>query len=91
MLPRHAEIVPSSARSAASSAQPLPPHLEPLLSRPLDNIKAVLNDLIPSKKNKTVLEEAEWEDDNQDGSFDRELLTQCEFSPLAMYALSTLN
>ena len=71
------EIVPSSARSAASSAQPLPPHLEPLLAAPLEEIKKVVSGLIPSKSTRSVLEEAEWEDDNEDGTFGRELLLQC--------------
>jgi SpoVK/Ycf46/Vps4 family AAA+-type ATPase len=38
----------------------------------------ILDGLIPNKKTKTVLEEAEWEDDNIDGTFDRELMVQCE-------------
>lgn len=72
-----AEIVPSSARSASSSAQPIPPHLEPLLQDPLRRITGVLDELIPNKKTKTVLEEAEWEDDNADGTFGKELIMQC--------------
>jgi len=45
----------------------------------LQDITRVLDELIPNKKTKTVLEEAEWEDDNSDGTFDRELLMRCEF------------
>jgi hypothetical protein len=44
----------------------------------LQDIVKVLDDLIPTKKTKTVLEEAEWEDDNADGTFGRELLMRCE-------------
>lgn len=38
-----------------------------------------MDELLPSKKRPTVLEEAEWEDENDDGTFARELLTQCEY------------
>lgn len=40
-------------------------------------ITGVLDELIPNKKTKTVLEEAEWEDDNADGTFGKELIMQC--------------
>lgn len=72
-----AEIVPSSARSASSSAQPIPPHLEALLAESLQRVGRVVDGLLPNKKRATVLEEAEWEDENDDGTFARELLTQC--------------
>jgi hypothetical protein len=74
-LHRAAEIIPSSARSAASSATPLPAHLHPLLSDSLERIKQVVHDVLPVKKRPTVLEEAEWEDED-DGSFAKEMMLQ---------------
>lgn len=76
--------MPSSARSASSSAQPIPLHLEPLLLAPFEKISSVLDGLIPNKKTKTVLEEAEWEDDNVDGTFGKELIMQ-SFETLRVY------
>jgi hypothetical protein len=69
------EIIPSSARSASSSAAPLPAHLQPLLNGSFEQIKKVVHDVLPVKKRPTVLEEAEWEDE-QDGSFAKEMMLQ---------------
>lgn len=72
------KIVPSSARSAASAAAPLPTHLAPLLEPTLQKAKRVLNELLPPKHRLSVLEEAEFEQGDNDGSFTREILERCE-------------
>ena len=56
------KMVPSSARSAASTAAPLPQQLVPLLDEPLKRIKAILDKVIPQPVKRSVLEEAMWED-----------------------------
>jgi hypothetical protein len=72
--------VPSSARSSASVASPLPTQLVPLLSQTLDRVKAVIDKVMPVSKKRTALEEAEWEDEGQEGSLERELMLQCKSS-----------
>ena len=72
--------MPSSARSSASVASPLPTQLVPLLSQALDKVKAVIDKVIPVSKKRTALEEAEWEDEGQDGGLERELMLQCKSS-----------
>ncbi|EJD42383.1 AAA-domain-containing protein, partial [Auricularia subglabra TFB-10046 SS5] len=72
------KMVPSSARSASSTASPLPTQLVPLLEAPLNNIKAVLDRIIPPPVKRSVLEEAQWEEEPaiQGGELDRELMLQ---------------
>ena len=70
--------MPSSARSSASVASPLPTQLVPLLSQTLDKVKAVIDKVMPVSKKRTALEEAEWEDEDQDGGLERELMLQCK-------------
>lgn len=66
------KIVPSSARSTASNAAPLPPHVEPLLNETLQELEAKVDNFIPRKKKITPLEEALLEDfDDKDGGFKR--------------------
>jgi len=70
--------VPSSARSSASVASPLPTQLVPLLSQTLDKVKVVIDKVMPVSKKRTALEEAEWEDEDQGGGLERELMLQCK-------------
>ncbi|KZV87322.1 hypothetical protein EXIGLDRAFT_752306 [Exidia glandulosa HHB12029] len=77
----HASIkmVPSSARSASSTASPLPQQLVPLLDEQLARVKNILNRVIPAPIKRSVLEEAQWEDDapgGESGALDRELMLQ---------------
>lgn len=66
------KIIPSSARSTASNAAPLPTHVEPLLTTVLDELKQKVDNYIPRKKKMTQLEEAMLEDfDDADGGFAR--------------------
>jgi hypothetical protein len=75
------ELVPSSARSSASVASPLPTQLVPLLSETLEKVKAVIDKVMPIGKKRTALEEAEWEDEGQ-GGLERELMLQCKSFPI---------
>ncbi|PCH41735.1 AAA-domain-containing protein [Wolfiporia cocos MD-104 SS10] len=70
------KLVPSSARSVSSAANPLPSQLVPLLQAPLDRIKDVIGRVMPISKARTALEEAEYEDDGGDNALERELMLQ---------------
>lgn len=73
------EVVPSSARSSASAAAPLPPQLVPLLDQPLQGVKDALDKILPRSKKRSALEEAQWEEDHPDGeagAFEREMMLQ---------------
>ena len=60
------KMIPSSERSASSGASPLPKQIEPLLRQPLKEIENVVTDILPQKKHLTALEEAEFEDAEDD-------------------------
>jgi len=66
------KIVPSSERSAASGAVPLKKEVEPLLRRPLAEITERVNEAIPRKRKATALEEAMYDDREDDQGFERE-------------------
>lgn len=71
------KIIPSSERSTSSGAAPVPKVVEPLLRSQLDQIKKILDGLIPSKKKATALEEAMYEQyDDEDLGFAREQMQQ---------------
>ncbi|CAG8701227.1 4049_t:CDS:2, partial [Acaulospora colombiana] len=73
------EVVPSSARSTASVAAPLPPQLAPLLEGSLNEVKTALDTTLPRAKKRSALEEAQWEEDHPDGeagAFEREMMLQ---------------
>ncbi|KAI4725047.1 AAA-domain-containing protein [Aureobasidium sp. EXF-10728] len=72
------KIVPSSERSAASGASALKPNVEPLLRDALAKVSAILDDIIPQKKPTTALEEAMYDDRNDENGFEKENL-QREF------------
>ncbi|KAL8763104.1 MAG: hypothetical protein Q9184_000997 [Pyrenodesmia sp. 2 TL-2023] len=70
------KLVPSSERSTSSAAAPLPEHIEPLLRQPLLEIKKVVNEVLPQKKRLTALEEAEFEDAEDDRGMKTERMQQ---------------
>lgn len=71
------KLVPSSERSTTSVARPLPNAVAPLLSAQLATIKRGLDLLLPRKKKVTALEEAMYEQyDDDDHGFRREALAQ---------------
>ena len=70
------KIIPSSERSVSSGAAPLPKSIEPLLREPLQEIKNLLAEVLPQKKQLTALEEAEFEDAEGDKGMGRERMQQ---------------
>ncbi|KAI9166696.1 Tat-binding-like protein 7 [Paramyrothecium foliicola] len=70
-------MIPSSERSATSGAKPLPKSIEPLLRDQLGEAKKALDELLPRKKKTTALEEAMYEQiEDDDHGFGREALHQ---------------
>ena len=67
-------MIPSSERSATSGASPLAPDIEPLLRAPLEQILRLVDDIIPQKKKVTALEEAEYDDRDDERGFERETM-----------------
>lgn len=71
------KMVPSSERSAGSGAASLPKSVEPLLRDQFGTIKEILDELLPRKKKLTALEEAMFEQfDDDDNGFGREQMHQ---------------
>lgn len=70
------ELIPSSARSTAPSASPLPDQLAPLLQDALEKITSIITKILPVSKARSALEEAEWEDEGDEGALAREMLMQ---------------
>jgi SpoVK/Ycf46/Vps4 family AAA+-type ATPase len=70
------KMTPSSERSASMGAAPLPLTVAPLLQSQLDEIQRVLSEVLPQRKNLTALEEAQFEDVADGGSFGREKMQQ---------------
>lgn len=70
------QMVPSSERAASSGAAPLPPHLEPLLQQTLVEIEKLVGEILPQKKQLTALEEAEFEDAENDRGLKIERMQQ---------------
>lgn len=71
------KLIPSSERSATSGAKPLPKSIEPLLRVQFAEAKKALDYLLPRKKKMTALEEAMYEQFNDnDHGFGRETLHQ---------------
>ncbi|QIW98239.1 hypothetical protein AMS68_003757 [Peltaster fructicola] len=68
------KIVPSSERSAASGAVPLKKEIEPLLRQSLEEITAMVDKVIPRKRKATALEEAMYDDREDELGFERETM-----------------
>lgn len=66
------KIVPASERSAASGAAPLRKDVEPLLRKPLARITNLVDQAVPRKRKATALEEAMYDDREDEQGFDRE-------------------
>ena len=67
-------MIPSSERSATSGAAPLSPEIEPLLRNPLSQIIKLIGDILPQKKKLTALEEAQYDDRDDEHGFERETM-----------------
>ncbi|KAL1311137.1 hypothetical protein AAFC00_001339 [Neodothiora populina] len=70
------KIVPSSERSASSAAAPLNKSIEPLLRESLVKASALLDEIIPQKKRATALEEAMFDDRDDERGFEKETLAR---------------
>lgn len=72
------KMIPSSERSAPSGAAALESSVAPLLKDALEKITALLDDVLPERKKLTALEEAEYDDRDDEGGFEKEMLQQSE-------------
>ncbi|KAM0562160.1 hypothetical protein ACHAPJ_002605 [Fusarium lateritium] len=71
------KLIPSSERSATSGAKPLPKSIDPLLRKQLAEAKQALDGLLPRRKKMTALQEAMYEQfDDDDHGFGRETMHQ---------------
>lgn len=70
------KIIPSSERSATSGAAPLKKSVEPLLRKALADISQRLNEIVPPKKKTTALEEAMYDDRDDEMGFEKETLAR---------------
>lgn len=70
------KMVPSSERSASSGAVSLPEQIEPLLRNPLADIESLVAEFLPQKKRLTALQEAEFEDAEDDRGMAAERMQQ---------------
>lgn len=66
------KIVPSSQRTVTASAAPLGKAIEPLLREPLTEVLGIINELIPRRKKLSALEEAEYDDRDDENGFEKE-------------------
>ena len=70
------KMVPSSERSTTSGAAPLPAPVEPLLRYQLREIKEMIEEAIPQQTRLTALQEAEFEDAEEDRGIRAERMQQ---------------
>ncbi|KAK3340208.1 hypothetical protein B0H65DRAFT_430337 [Neurospora tetraspora] len=71
------KMVPSSERSASSSAMTIPKMVKPLLEKQFEALVAQLDKILPRPKKTTALEEAMYEPyKDLDGGFEREQMSQ---------------
>ncbi|EGP87834.1 Bromodomain-containing AAA ATPase protein [Zymoseptoria tritici IPO323] len=68
------KMIPSSERSASSGATPLKKEVEPLLRQPLIEISNRIDEAIPRKRKATALEEAMYDDRNDEFGFQKETM-----------------
>ncbi len=67
-------MIPSSERATTSAAAPLPKGVEPLLREALAEIGNILDEIVPQKKKLTALEEAQFDDRDDELGFARETM-----------------
>lgn len=72
------KIVPSSERSVSSGSAPLKKSIEPLLRDSLANVSKLLDEIIPQKKKATALEEAMFDDRDDENGFEKENMQRGE-------------
>ncbi|KAF2021953.1 AAA-domain-containing protein [Aaosphaeria arxii CBS 175.79] len=66
------KMVPSSQRTVTAKAAPLGKLIEPLLRKPLEEVMKRIDELIPRRKKLTALEEAQFDDREDEKGFERE-------------------
>lgn len=66
------KIVPSSQRSTSFGGAPLQKATAPLLKQQLEDIVRIIDDVVPPPKKATALEEAQYDDRDDDFGFERE-------------------
>lgn len=66
------KMIPSSQRTVTASAAPLTKDLEPLLRKPLAQIVKRIDEMLPRRKKLTALEEAEYDDRDDEKGFEKE-------------------
>lgn len=66
------KMIPSSQRTITSGAVPLAKSIEPLLRKPLEQILKRIDELIPRRKKLTALEEAEYDDRDDELGFEKD-------------------
>ena len=72
------KMIPSSERTVSSGAAPLSKGIAPLLRSPLEKIAKILDEIIPQKKKLTALEEAQFDDRDDEKGFERETMQRGE-------------
>lgn len=70
------KMIPSSERAGHSRGKPLSKKIDPLLRQPLADITKILDNIMPKKKKTTALEEAEYDDREADGGFEKEMMAR---------------
>ena len=70
------KMIPSSERTTSSGAAPMPAQVEPLLRSTFKEIKNVIAHLLPQQKHLSALEEAEFEDAEDDKGMKAERMQQ---------------
>lgn len=70
------KMVPSSERSASSGAAPLSKSIEPLLRDALLRVSNTVDEIIPQKKHTTALEEAMYDDRDDEQGFEKETMAR---------------
>jgi len=78
------KMTPSSERSASTGAAPLKKSVEPLLRKALAEISEQLSEIIPQKKKATALEEAMYDDRDDEFGFEKETM-QREFESARIF------
>lgn len=65
------KIVPSSLRVNNNNSEPLAKGVEPLLREPLKRISEIVNNILPRRPKLTALQEAEFDDREDNAGFER--------------------
>lgn len=76
------KMIPSSERSVSSGAAPLPTQIEPLLRQQYFDVKEIIAKILPQRKRLTALQEAEFEDAEDDRGMRAERMQQGTFHPM---------